>query len=240
MLDRRQTLSLLRLGWTGPMALAEPASQSQIPELSKATLGSVVAAGWSHQTLPKVERANNFSIVADDGSHVLEVHSSSSASSWVTSVDVDSVQCPILQWRWKISKSLAGSDLRTKQGDDDAARPYVLFDLLPYRLRIQTARMLSGAAIPTAAVCYVWGHAQPVEGAAWNPYTDRVRMNVVDRDDTHALQWRSIRRNVRVDWAEAFGGEAPGIIGIAMGSDIDNTRDSVDTWFSDMRFAPMP
>ena len=246
MFDRRQALACLSLAWTGTLALAEPAAPGQVPELSKAGLGTAVADGWRHQTLPKVERNNDFAIVADDGSHVLKVHSSSSASSWLARVEIDSAQKPLLQWRWKVSRSLAGSDLRTKQGDDYAARLYVLFDLPPERLsladrlRIQTARLLSGAEIPAAAICYVWGHAQAVGSSAWNPYTDRVRMIVVDSGDGHAMQWRNISRNVRTDWAEAFGGEVPRIRGIAVGSDTDNTRDSVDTWFGDVRFAQTP
>ncbi len=244
MLDRRQTLSLLGLSWTGTAALAEPAAPGQVPELSKARLGTAVAEGWRHQTLPTVEHTNDFAIVADESLHVLKVHSSSSASSWVARVDIDSAQKPLLQWRWKVSKSLAGSDMRTKQGDDYAARLYVLFDLPPERLsladrlRIQAARLLSGAVIPAAAICYVWGHAQAVGSSAWNPYTDRVRMRVIDSGDALAMQWRSVQRNVRADWAEAFGGEVPRIRGIAIGSDTDNTLDSVDTWFGDVRFLP--
>ena len=133
--------------------------------------------------------------------------------------------------------------MRTRQGDDYAARLYVLFDLAPERLsladrlRIQAARLLSSAQIPAAAICYVWGHAQVVASSAWNPYTDRVRMIVVDSGNEHALRWRSVSRNVRTDWAEAFGGEVPRIRGIALGSDTDNTLDRVDTWFGDVRFA---
>ncbi len=246
MFDRRQALACLGLGWTGTAAFAEPAAPGQIPEFSKARLGTAVAEGWRHQTLPKVEQANDFAIVADAGSHVLKVHSSSSASSWLARVDIDSAEKPLLQWRWKVSRSLPGSDLKTKQGDDYAARLYVLFDLPPERLsfadrlRIQTARLLSGAQIPAAAICYVWGHAQSEGSSAWNPYTDRVRMIVVDSGDSHALQWRAVQRNVRADWAEAFGGEVPRIRGIALGSDTDNTLDRVDTWFADVRFAQTP
>jgi hypothetical protein len=233
MLDRRQVITLLALGCTA--ARAAPVDLYQVPALS--------AEGWRHQTLPKVERANEFELVPDQGRRVLRIRSSSSASSWVTPLDIDATRWPLLRWQWKVSRSLAGSDLRTKRGDDYAARLYVLFDLpleqlsLGDRLRIRASRALSGVDVPAAALCYVWGHAQPVGSTAWNPYTDRVRMIVVDSGDTHAMHWRAVERDVRRDWADAFGGPMPSINGVAIGSDTDNTADQVNTWFGDLSFS---
>lgn len=152
----------------------------------------------------------------------------------------------LLQWSWKVSRSLAGSDLRTRQGDDYAARLYVLFDLplerLPLgdRLRIQASRALAGIDVPSAALCYVWGSAQRAGSSAWNPYTDRVRMIVIESGNTHAKRWRPVRRDVRRDWHEAFGGPMPAIQGVAVGADTDNTGDSVETWFSDILLSKAP
>lgn len=233
MLDRRQAITLLALGCTA--ARAAPGDLRQVPALS--------ADGWRHQALPKVERANEFQLVPHEGRRVLRIRSSSSASSWVTPLAIDATRQPLLRWQWKVSRSLAGSDLRTKRGDDYAARLYVLFDLPPEqlslgdRLRIRAARALSGVDVPAAALCYVWGHGQPVGSSAWNPYTDRVRMIVVDSGDAHAMQWRSVERDVRRDWAEAFGGPMPSINGVAIGSDTDNTADEVETWFGDLSFS---
>ncbi len=141
-----------------------------------------------------------------------------------------------------MSHSLAGSDLRRRGGDDYAARLYVFFDLpaerlsLSDRLRIQALRLLSGADVPTAALCYVWGRAQAVGSSAWNPYTDRVRMIVVDSGDDLPLQWRAHARDVPRDWTEAFGGAVPRVSGVAVSADTDDTGDSVQAWFGDPRF----
>lgn len=173
MIDRRRTLACLAAG-TGTIVWADEAAR--IPPFSAAPAGIGVPAGWRHQTLPKVERTNEFAIVADEGRHVLQVRSRSSAS-WVTRVQGDAVSASFLQWSWKVSRSLAGSDLRTRQGDDYAAHLYVLFDLplerlsLGDRLRIQASRAVAGVDVPSAALCYVWGSAQPAGSSAWNPYT---------------------------------------------------------------------
>lgn len=244
MIDRRGLLALLALAGVG--ARAAPGAARQVPAFSAAVLGLVVAEGWRHQTLPKVDRANEFEVMADQGQHVLRIRSSSSASSWVAPVAIKAARWPLLRWQWKVSRSLPGSDLRSKGGDDYAARLYVFFDLplaslsLAERLRIRAARALSGVDVPAAALCYVWGHAQPAGSTAWNPYTDRVRMIVVDSGDAHAMQWRSVERDVRRDWTEAFGGDVPTISGIAVGADTDNTGDQVETWFGDVTFADGP
>lgn len=234
--DRRQVLALL----SGTCAGAASAlDASVVPPLTVTQGGS----GWRHQKLPKVERANEFAVLVEEGRPVLQVRSASSASSWVAQTAVDAQRMPFLRWRWKVSRSLAGSDLRTKQGDDYAARLYVFFDQplerlsLGDRLRLQAARALSGVDVPAAALCYVWGGAQPAGAAAWNPYTDRVRMIVVDSGDAGALQWRTVSRDLRRDWHDAFGGPLPTVSGLAVGADTDNTGDSVQAWFADLEFS---
>lgn len=254
-LNRRQTLAWLGLaaagsGTTSAQA-ASPApaptpAPSQPPLLSTAPLGEAVPAGWTHQRLPKVERANAYAIVEDAGRRVLRVQSAASASSLVCRVDADPGRTPWLQWQWKVSGALAGSDVRTKGGDDYAARLYVFFDLpldrlsLGDRLALRTARALSGADIPAAALCYVWGQAQPVGSTAWNPYTDRVRMVVVDSGSAEANTWRPHARDLRRDWDAAFGGPIPQVSGLGIGADTDNTGAQVETWFADLRLAAGP
>jgi hypothetical protein len=218
------------------------AADAGLPRFSAAAPGPGLPAGWVHETLPKVERANEYAVQVDQGMPVLHVRSQASASSLVAVPGAGGAVAK-LQWRWKVSKALAGSDVLTKAGDDYAARLYVLFDLplerlaLGDRLRIQAARSLSGRAIPTAAICYVWGTAQPAGSTAWNPYTDRVRMVVVDSGNERVGQWRAVERDLRLDWLEAFGGAMPAVQAVAVGADTDNTRDSVDAWFGDVLLA---
>jgi len=232
---------LLLLGVGGAVRAQVPtAGASRVPRFSTAPIGTELPPGWVHETLPKVERANRYGLVTDAGETVLHVQSRASASTLVAVLPLPPAPAATLQWRWKVSRSLAGSDLRLKAGDDYAARLYVLFDLplaaLDFgdRMRIQAARALAGREIPTAALCYVWGHAQPVGTLAPNPYTDRVRMVVVDSGNTHAGQWRTVRRDLASDWQQAFGGPMPGIRAIAVGADTDNTGDQVEAWFGDV------
>jgi hypothetical protein len=218
--------------------------RTTVPPFSSAALGARTVDGWQHQRLPKVERANEHEIVADEtGTPVLQIRSAASASSWLTRLDVDAHERPWLRWRWKVERSLPGSDLRRKAGDDHAARLYVIFDLplerlsLADRLRISAARALTGTDLPAAAICYVWGHVQPAGSTAWNPYTDRVRMVVLDSGDERAGQWQRHGRHLLQDWTEAFGGPMPRVSGLAVGADTDNTGDRVTSWFGDLELS---
>jgi hypothetical protein len=239
---RRQLLSLPLVLLLPTLGRAQPAPLlGQVPGFSSAPLGPGPAPGWEHQTLPKVKQANSFAIVADGAQHVLQITSSASASSWITRLNIDAQRQPLLGWRWKVSRSLPGSSLKEKAGDDYAARLYVLFDL-PLsrlsaldRLRISAAEAISGSEIPTASICYVWGNQQPVGSHGPNPYTDRVQMVVADSGDAQAGQWRSHQVDLAQDWATAFGGEMPPVKGIAVSADTDNTGDQVQAWFGDIR-----
>ena len=48
-------------------------------------------------------------------------------------------------------------------------------------------------------------------------------MIVIDSGDGGAMQWRTVRRDLRRDWEEAFGGAMPPVTAIAVGADTDNT-----------------
>jgi hypothetical protein len=242
-LNRRHQLLSLPLWLLTPALLRAQAAVApgQVPGFTAAPLGSAVAPGWAHQTLPKVKQANAFAIVEDAGAHVLQINSSASASSWIARVNIDAQRQPLLRWRWKVSRALPGSSLKEKAGDDYAARLYVLFDL-PLsrlsaldRLRISAAEAISGSEIPTASLCYVWGSQQAVGSRGPNPYTDRVQMVVADSGDAQAGQWRTHQVDLAQDWAAAFGGDMPPVKGIALSADTDNTGDQVQTWFGDVR-----
>lgn len=241
------------LGWLALAALsavradeAPAARRVDLPRFSSAAPGPTFPAGWTPQPLPGVERENRFELIAGEGGSVLRVLSEHSASSLAVALRVDAAATPLLRWRWRVSRSVAGSDLRAKSGDDYAARVYVLFDLpaerlsIGDRLKISTARLLYGADIPAAALCYVWGSAQAAGASGWNPYTDRVRMIVVDSGNEHAGQWRDVVRDVAADFRAAFGDPVPPVSAVAVGADTDNTGERVEARFGDLRFEARP
>ena len=221
------------------------AATSQPPSWSGTPPGAP-PAGWVHTQINKDEPATEFSVVRDGDESVLQAASRDSASSLVHTLNAPVSPNQQLAWRWKVSNAVPGSSMESKGTDDYAARLYVFFDYdesklsLRQRARMDLARTFWGAELPTAALCYVWGTEDAVGRIGPNPYTDRVRMIVLQQGDVRAGQWVAETRDLAADFKAAFGEDAPPVTGIALGADTDNTDGTVQARFADIRFEPRP
>jgi Protein of unknown function (DUF3047) len=218
-----------------------------IPVGSFSQHASIEAAGWKPLYISERKPKTVYKLVDESGTRVLEAAADKSFSALTHVVDIDPNTHPVIHFRWKVDSFPNGSDLKKKSGDDFAARVYVLFDYdtdklgFGARTRLRIARSIWGDAVPTAALNYVWDTKYPVGTTAWNAFTDRARMIVVESGDTHKGQWVSVTRNVAQDFKAAFGGEAPGylphIIGVAIATDADNTQSTASASYGDITFA---
>jgi hypothetical protein len=153
---------------------------------------------------------------------------------------------PFAGWRWKISNTLRKSDIHSKAGDDFPARVYVLFDYdvgklsMLQRAKIFLARQRYGKDVPAAALCYVWDAKAPAGTTAWSPYTDRVRVIVVESGSANVNRWRDVQRDIVADFRAAFGENPPAVSAVALASDTDNTGESVTALFGDIHFSAKP
>lgn len=224
-----------------------PASLAgEIAPFSKGPAGMAPAPPWRAANLPKAERETRYRLVEDGGVVVLEADANASMSGLVHPLSTDPRSTPILEWRWKVSGVPAHANFGTKQGDDFAARVYVLFDYdtakLPLltRLKLKLARALYGEAVPAAGLCYVWDARAPVGTTAWSPYTDRLRVIVVESGTSDAGRWKSVRRNVVEDYRAAFGEDPPALSGVAIATDTDNTGSRLTAWYGDLELLSAP
>lgn len=74
-----------------------------------------------------------------------------------------------------------------------------------------------------------------------NAYTRRVRLMVLCGEGTPPGAWRSERRDVQADFLLLFGDEAatvPGIVGVGIGADADNTRSRSLSYIADLVLQP--
>lgn len=227
--------------------LGNPASAvDSIAAFSRGTVGQLPSAPWRDARLPKVPHETRYRLVEDDGVVVLQADANASMSGLVHPLQVDPRTRPILEWRWKVSGVPAHASFGTKQGDDFAARVYVLFDYdvtkLPLlaRIKLKLARALYGEAVPAAGLCYVWDSRAPVGTTGWSPYTDRLRMIVVASGTGDVGRWQTVRRNVVEDFRAAFGEEPPALSGVALATDTDNTASRLTAWYGDLAFRPAP
>ena len=223
------------------MALAAlVAAPGVIAPFSGEAAGAALPAGWELVALPRA-RPPQFALVEDGGITVLRIVAEDAAGSLAHRMSVDVARPTVLAWRWKVDRVVQGADLNLKTGDDYAARVYVTFDVpeeaLAFgdRVRMRLAKLIHGAELPTAAICYVWDNRHPVGTTGWNAYSSRVRMVVLRSGAGEAGQWVSEARDVAADFRAAFGQAAPAITGVALSADTDQTHERVTAWFGDMR-----
>ena len=76
--------------------------------------------------IEEFEGETRYRVVELDGRRVLEADSAATASSLYLERDIDIASTPVLEWSWRIEKPLAVDDERIKDGDDYAARVYVV------------------------------------------------------------------------------------------------------------------
>ncbi len=198
-------------------------------------------ARWAPMTFEKIPRHTRYRLVTEDAGGILEAEAEASASGLRYALNVGLTPESTLSWRWKVSGVLARGDVSRRDGDDYPARIYVTFDfdegLLSWgeRMKLRAARMIYGKDLPFAAINYIWASKAKKGLIVPNPYTDRVRMIVVDSGAAEAGQWRSHRRNLMADFEAAFGFRPRGLTGVAVMTDTDNTGERATAWYTGLQ-----
>jgi hypothetical protein len=153
---------------------------------------------------------------------------------------LDLERTPRLRWEWRGERDLAVTDHRIKEGDDFAARVYVLFEFRAEgasvweRLRRLAAAEVFGSELPGNAINYVWSSREPA-GATWdNPFTVHSRM--VSLGAGPIGLWRSEEVDVLADYRAHFGDPVPPLVAVAVMSDSDNSCQAAAAQFARFRF----
>ena len=173
----------------------------------------------------KFKGETRYRIVEFEGRQVLQADSVSSASSLYLEREIDLTARPVLEWSWRIEGTPTVADERSKDGDDFAARLYV----------VAPGEGLFGLPI---SISYVW--AGRVEaGEAWpNPFASRVMMFALDSGNRNAGVWRTHRRDVHADFLRLFRREVDRLKGIAIMTDSDNSGLRARAWYGDIVLRP--
>ena len=201
------------------MLAVVPASAEPLP-LGRFSSGDI--DGWK---VREFEGRTRYRIVELDGRRVLEADSVSSASSLYLEKEIDLTATPILEWSWRIEKPPGVTNERTRDGDDFAARVYV----------VAPGEGLFGSPF---SISYVWA-GQAKVGEFWpNPFTSKVTMFALDSGAGSAGVWRSHRRDVRADFLRLFGRKVDRLEGVAIMTDSDNSGLKARAWYGDIALNP--
>ena len=225
---------------------AQAATDVAIVPFSSAPLGEAPTA-WKFATLPH-KQPTKFTVVELAGAHVLKVEAEDSYGNLVHALHAQVGASSTIAWRWRVDKLIDEADIKTRPGDDSAAKLCVFFAFdtaklsLGERTRLGIAQSVTGQDVPGETLCYVWDNKLPPDTGLVNAFTKRIRFIVLESGSAKLGQWVTARRNLVADYQRMFGdesdGKVPEVIGVAVSADADNTHGHGLSYFGDVTLTP--
>jgi hypothetical protein len=202
--------------------------------------------GWKPLIIMRTKKLTHYQLVADQGRTVLYAKAEAASSGLIHRVSIDPAKGPWLNWKWKIEKLIKTADNTRRATEDSPVRIVLGFDgdkdslSFADQVMFETARLVTGHDIPYATLMYIWENKVPVGTVIPNSRSGRIQKLVVASGPEGVGQWREFTRNIVEDYEKAFG-EKPGrLIGVGVLTDTDNTGETVEAWYGDIRLLRQP
>ena len=221
------------------LLLAAPLAQAE-NLLTPWTAGPPAAewsAPWKLADIPKLKPSVR-RLVELDGRPVLQVNADAAAGGLVHPLGLPGDQAWQLSWQWRTEQKLDKARFATREGDDYAARVYVLLDYpldtLSFvdRQKLRLARTFFDPDLPAATLSYVWDNRAVPGTHARSAYTETVEMRVLRGPEAPLGEWLTESRDIRADATAAFGSAPRKILGVVFAADSDNTGESLTSYFA--------
>ncbi|WP_455200167.1 DUF3047 domain-containing protein [Kaarinaea lacus] len=165
----------------------------------------------------------SYELVTIDNRQAIKAISNQSASGLVRKMKVDLTKTPYLNWSWKVDSILSDVNETQKEGDDYAARIYVV---------------ISGGIFfwRTRAISYAWASKQPKNSHWPNAFTGNATMVAMQSGPALTGQWVTEKRNVLEDIEKLLDIDKTQIDAIAIMTDTDNSKQSATAYYGDIYF----
>ena len=168
-----------------------------------------------------------YTIETGRGQGFLQAQSLGASSGLIHRIKLDVSRYPMISWQWRV-KTFPDKKIKdtTRGGwveqDDYAARVYVIFPSWNIT-RIQSLE-------------YVWDETYPEGTILTSPYSENIKLVVVESGRQNLDRWVKEERNIYEDYRKAFGRRPPRIAGaIALMTDSDNSLSSAETFYKDLK-----
>ena len=233
---------------------SEPASSQDVnwtsaspanPDSNSSSIPDTVTVKWQHCAFPG-KKSTRYRAVRLDGREAVFSESDSAASMLRQQLRVEPSDLGKLGFSWKVPMMITGADLTQRDSDDSPVRVLLAFEGDRSRFSAKNAMLselalaLTGEPLPYATLMYVWGTHSAPESVVINPRTDRIRKLVLESGPARLGRWLDYERDIRADYEKAFG-EAPGaLVGIALMTDSDNTRQKTKAWYGPVSLVNKP
>ena len=229
------------------LILTQPAfavEQLVVGHFSGASPEGGLPDGWKPLVFKKIDRHTQYSLVHDSAtdSTVVKAFSQASASGLIREMPIDPEKFPIIKWRWKATGLYKNGDVSRKDGDDFPVRIYITFEYNAHNVgffekaSFSALRLIYGEYPPIGAITYIWENKLPINTIVPNPFTDRVKMIIVESGEKKLNTWVDETRNIFDDYVKAFGKKPPMISGVAIMTDSDNTGEFAVSYYGDIVF----
>lgn len=162
-----------------------------------------------------------YEVTKEDGRTCIKATSRSSASALIYKIKYSLKEYPLLSWQWKVANIIRKGNALKKEGDDYAARVYVVFPSFLFW--------------NTRAINYIWANRLPAGEVVPNPFTSNSMMISVESGPANVGKWMEEKRNVYEDYKQAFGHEPPEAGAVAIMTDTDNTGEEAVAWYGPIR-----
>jgi hypothetical protein len=179
-------------------------------------------AGWDTKSF---KGFTEYNLEQDGGRTVVKAHSNASASGLFKKIKLDPARYRQLRWSWKIAATVTNGNEKTRDGDDYAARVYVVFPGLFFW--------------QTKAINYIWANRLPKGEFIPNAFSSNAMMLAVESGAEKCGKWVTEERDVLADYRRLFGEEPSGIGAIAIMTDTDNTSGNATAWYGDITISTM-
>ncbi len=90
--------------------------------------GGALPEGWQNKPVVSGRTLTRYTLVAEQGTTVLEADATGAASGLIHAGDFDLAATPVVQWRWKVAGPIPNADNREAKREDAPARLVFFFD----------------------------------------------------------------------------------------------------------------
>lgn len=197
--------------------------------------------GWAPLVIMKNKKSTEYRLVTDEKKTVLHARAVRASSALMHEINVDPKQHSWISWEWKIPHLIHTANNSHRATDDSPVRIVLGFDGnkddLPFadQVLFETAKLLTGHDFPYATLMYIWENQAPVGTIISSQHSSRIKMMVAASGAEGVGQWRSFNRNILEDFKAAFGEEPGKLLGVGVLTDTDNTGETVEAWYGDIR-----